>query len=131
MKARTSNHNTYSTGSHVMQYGDIRIDVEELERYLGFDPANENVTKPELPEILSSNSKFLTHVPQREADLLHLRHKVMLCDSSIISYVVAAASLFSLSLTDLCINRYILYVVEAMDLYWEKAKLLDNLLSDP
>jgi legumain len=61
----------------VMQYGDTKIDVEELERYLGFDPANENVTKPELPEFLSSNSEILTHVPQREADLLHLRHKVM------------------------------------------------------
>ncbi|KAG0554834.1 hypothetical protein KC19_12G123300 [Ceratodon purpureus] len=75
VKARTSNHNTYSTGSHVMQYGDIHIDVEELERYLGFDPANENVTKPELPESLSSNFEILTHVPQREADLLHLKHK--------------------------------------------------------
>jgi legumain len=75
VKSRTSNHNTYRTGSHVMQYGDTKIDVEELERYLGFDPANENVTKPELPEFLSSNSEILTHVPQREADLLHLRHK--------------------------------------------------------
>jgi hypothetical protein len=37
----------------------------------------ENVTKPELPEFLSSKAEILTHVPQREADLLHLRHKVM------------------------------------------------------
>lgn len=60
-----------------MQYGDININVEELERYLGFDPANENVTKPVLPEFLSSNSEIFTNAPQREADLLHLRHKVM------------------------------------------------------
>lgn len=77
VKARTSNHNTYRTGSHVMQYGDMHIDVEEMERYLGFDPANENVTKPELPEsLMSSSFQFHTHVPQREADLLHLKHKV-------------------------------------------------------
>lgn len=59
-----------------MQYGDIKINVEELETYLGFDPSNENVTKPELPEFLSSNSEIFTNAPQREADLLHLRHKV-------------------------------------------------------
>jgi legumain len=75
VKSRTSNHNTYRSGSHVMQYGDIKINVEELETYLGFDPSNENVTKPVLPEFLTSNSEIFTHAPQREADLLHLRHK--------------------------------------------------------
>lgn len=74
VKSRTSNHNTYRSGSHVMQYGDIKINVEELERYLGFDPANENVTKPVLPQFLASN-ELTTNAPQREADLLHLRHK--------------------------------------------------------
>jgi len=78
VKSRTSNDETYNSGSHVMQYGDLRIDVEELERFLGFDPANENVTKPDLPKILSQNThkRHLTHVPQRDADLLHLWHKV-------------------------------------------------------
>jgi legumain len=75
VKSRTSNHNTYSTGSHVMQYGDVKLDVEELERYFGYDPANENVTKPELPEFLSAHTEILTHVDQREADLIHLRYK--------------------------------------------------------
>ena len=60
-----------------MQYGDTKIDVEELERYLGFDPVNENVTKPELPELLSvTPNNILTHVEQREADLVHFWHKV-------------------------------------------------------
>lgn len=76
VKSRTSNHNTYRTGSHVMQYGDIQIDVEEMERFLGFDPTNENVTKPELPEFLSATpNNILTHVEQREADLVHFWHK--------------------------------------------------------
>ncbi|XP_024382719.1 vacuolar-processing enzyme isoform X2 [Physcomitrium patens] len=75
VKSRTSNHNTYRSGSHVMQYGDLKIDVEELERYLGFDPANENVTKPGLSELSPVNSDIVTHVPQREADLVHLKHK--------------------------------------------------------
>lgn len=77
VKSRTSNDETYNSGSHVMQYGDLRIDVEELECFLGFDPANENVTKPALPELLSQNTyKHLTHVPQRAADILHLMYKV-------------------------------------------------------
>ncbi|KAG0554538.1 hypothetical protein KC19_12G098600 [Ceratodon purpureus] len=74
VKSRTSDHDTYMTGSHVMQYGDIKIDAEEMELYLGFDPANENVTKPELPQAALVNAQG-THVPQREAELLHLWHK--------------------------------------------------------
>jgi legumain len=76
VKSRTSDHETYMTGSHVMQYGDVEIDAEQMEVYLGFDPANENVTKPELPEATSANAQGM-HVPQREADLLHLWHKVI------------------------------------------------------
>jgi legumain len=67
---RTSDHDTYMEGSHVMQYGDVEIEAEELEQYLGFDPANENVTKPGLSE-----PAVRGNVPQREADLLHLWHK--------------------------------------------------------
>jgi legumain len=79
VKARTSNHETYRTGSHVMQYGDINIDVEEMERYLGFDPANENVTKPVLPGLNLASTLMAgkeSAVNQRDADLLHLWHKV-------------------------------------------------------
>lgn len=64
-------------GSHVMQYGDVKIDAEKVELYLGFDPANENVTKPELREPAVAIAPVHAHVPQREADLLHLWHKVL------------------------------------------------------
>jgi len=79
VKARTSNHETYRTGSHVMQYGDINIDIEEMEQYLGFDPANENVTKHVLPRgnlasTLMAGKEFA--VNQHDVDLLHLWHKV-------------------------------------------------------
>jgi legumain len=93
VKSRTSNHNTYRTGSHVMQYGDIHIDVEELERYLGFDPANENVTKPDLPELLASNSEIFTNAPQREADLIHLRHKFINAEKGSLREATAAEDL--------------------------------------
>jgi legumain len=93
VKSRTSNHNTYRTGSHVMQYGDINIDVEELERYLGFDPANENVTKPDLPELLASNSEIFTNAPQREADLIHLRHKFTNAEKGSLREATAAEEL--------------------------------------
>ncbi len=79
VKERTSNHETYRTGSHVMQYGDINIDVEEMEQYLGFDPANENVTKPVLPGVNLASTLMAgkeSAVNQRDADLLHLWHKV-------------------------------------------------------
>jgi legumain len=62
-----------------MQYGDINIDVEEMERYLGFDPANENVTKPVLPGANLASTLMAgkeSAVNQRDADLLHLWHKV-------------------------------------------------------
>lgn len=59
-----------------MQYGDVKIDAEKVEVYLGFDPANENVTKPEIPEPAPVRGTGM-HVPQREADLLHLWHKVL------------------------------------------------------
>jgi legumain len=65
-----------------MQYGDINIDVEEMERYLGFDPANENVTKPVLPGVNLASTLMAgkeSAVNQRDADLLHLWHKVWYC----------------------------------------------------
>jgi len=73
VKARTSNHETYRTGSHVMQYGDINIDIEEMEQYLGFDPANENVTKHVLRRVnlastLMAGKEFA--VNQHDVDLL-------------------------------------------------------------
>lgn len=58
-----------------MQYGDVEIDAEKLEVYLGFDPANENVTEPEIPEYEVLGTSL--HVPQREADILHLWQKVL------------------------------------------------------
>eukprot|EP00249_Psilotum_nudum_P021336 c28073_g4_i1 orf=1-1014(-) len=44
VKIRTSNLNTYITGSHVMQYGDVNISREELYLYMGFHPGNDGVT---------------------------------------------------------------------------------------
>ena len=79
VKSRTSNHNTYKTGSHVMEFGDLKINMEELDWYLGFNPANENVTGPILPRDNFANSlrepKEL-HVNQRDADLFHYWHRV-------------------------------------------------------
>ncbi|XP_059639209.1 legumain [Cornus florida] len=67
VKLRTSNYNTYTAGSHVMEYGNKSLKPEKLYLYQGFDPATEN-----LP-----TNKFLcdTHldvVNQRDADLLFL-----------------------------------------------------------
>jgi legumain len=79
VKSRTSNHNTYKAGSHVMQYGDVHMTAEPLELYLGFDPATEDATDPVLPESGRTNT-LETRAPevvvnQRDGDLHYLWHK--------------------------------------------------------
>ncbi|KAJ9537236.1 hypothetical protein OSB04_029969 [Centaurea solstitialis] len=70
VKERTSNGNS-NYGSHVMQYGDLQLSMEELYLYLGTNPANDNLT------FVNSNSlqPSSTAVNQRDADLLHFWHK--------------------------------------------------------
>ncbi|KAG9154424.1 hypothetical protein Leryth_000858 [Lithospermum erythrorhizon] len=69
VRLRTSNYDTYNSGSHVMEYGNKSIKAEELYMYQGFDPATEN---------LPPNSNDLSNmgvVNQRDAELLFLWHK--------------------------------------------------------
>ncbi|XP_024525527.1 vacuolar-processing enzyme beta-isozyme [Selaginella moellendorffii] len=83
VKARTSDANTYRMGSHVMKYGDTNMDKERLSLYLGFDPANANLTSysEKAVELLPVGLKlFLQDKPassigQRDADLLHFWQK--------------------------------------------------------
>lgn len=69
---RTSNYNTYSGGSHVMEYGNNSIKSEKLYLYQGFDPATVNLPLNKLPV----NSQVGV-VNQRDADLLFLWHMVV------------------------------------------------------
>lgn len=74
VKLRTSNHNTYMSGSHVMQYGNITISQEELYLYMGFDSANSNAS------LVLENSPLLEKteakaINQRDADLLYMWQK--------------------------------------------------------
>ncbi|EMS56335.1 Vacuolar-processing enzyme beta-isozyme [Triticum urartu] len=66
VKKRTSDMNSYSAGSHVMEYGDKTFKDEKLYLYQGFNPANTNIT----------NKLFLqapkAAINQRDADLLFL-----------------------------------------------------------
>ncbi|GAB2274117.1 hypothetical protein Dimus_008889 [Dionaea muscipula] len=72
VKDRTSNYNTFTAGSHVMEYGNKSLKVEKLYLYQGFDPATENYFSP---------NKFhlniqMGGVNQRDADLLFLREQL-------------------------------------------------------
>uniref|UniRef100_A0A453P661 Uncharacterized protein n=1 Tax=Aegilops tauschii subsp. strangulata TaxID=200361 RepID=A0A453P661_AEGTS len=62
--------NSYSAGSHVMEYGDMTFKDEKLYLYQGFNPANTNIT----------NKLFLqapkAAINQRDADLLFLWRRV-------------------------------------------------------
>ncbi|EPS60990.1 vacuolar processing enzyme a, partial [Genlisea aurea] len=72
VKKRTGTANSGGS-SHVMQYGDLGLDVEDLFRYIGTDPANDNLTATgdnSLVPALASK-----HVNQRDADLVHFWHK--------------------------------------------------------
>ncbi|KAK6947617.1 Peptidase C13, legumain [Dillenia turbinata] len=78
VKERTSNFNTYTAGSHVMEYGNKSIKSEKLYLYQGYDPASVNFPP--------NNFRLDTHmdvVNQRDADLLFLwqRHKTAKDDS--------------------------------------------------
>jgi len=74
VKERTSNHQTYGMGSHVMQYGDIPISEDPLSLYIGFDPANADaIFENRLPQYL--REKDAAAINQRDADLLYLWQK--------------------------------------------------------
>ncbi|KAJ4712829.1 Vacuolar-processing enzyme [Melia azedarach] len=68
VKERTSNFNTYSIGSHVMQYGNTSIKSEKLYLYQGYDPASVNFPPNRL------GPARVGVVNQRDADLLFMWH---------------------------------------------------------
>ncbi|KAL7611106.1 hypothetical protein Lser_V15G09720 [Lactuca serriola] len=67
VKERTSNYDTFNSGSHVMEYGSKDIKPEKVSLYLGFDPETLN-----LPDNLISFDKKMDGVNQRDADLIFL-----------------------------------------------------------
>ncbi|KAL8515777.1 hypothetical protein ACS0TY_014464 [Phlomoides rotata] len=67
VKERTSNYNSYNSGSHVMEYGNKSIKSDKLYMYLGFDPATAN-----LPPNRIDSKDNMGVVNQRDADLLFL-----------------------------------------------------------
>lgn len=73
VKKRTANDNSVY-GSHVMQYGDLNLNKEDLVLYMGTNPANDNYT------FVDNNSLRLPSkaVNQRDADLVHFWDKVCL-----------------------------------------------------
>lgn len=70
VKKRTASENSFY-GSHVMQYGDLKISVENLFMYMGTNPANDNFTFVD-DNALRPASKA---VNQRDADLVHFWDK--------------------------------------------------------
>ncbi|KAJ0106591.1 hypothetical protein Patl1_18823 [Pistacia atlantica] len=87
VKERTSNFNTYSAGSHVMQYGNTSMITEKLYLYQGFDPATENFP----PNELWSDTQMGV-VNQRDADLLFMWHMVRLASFMPLKYKKADGS---------------------------------------
>ncbi|GJT14889.1 vacuolar-processing enzyme [Tanacetum coccineum] len=67
VKERTSNYDTYNSGSHVMEYGTKNIKPEKVYLYQGFDPESVN-----LPANQIRSNKKMNGVDQRDADLIFL-----------------------------------------------------------
>ncbi|PWA93794.1 asparaginyl endopeptidase 1 [Artemisia annua] len=67
VKERTSNFDTYNSGSHVMEYGTKDIKPEKVYLYQGFDPETVN-----LPANGIHLNKQMDGVNQRDADLIFL-----------------------------------------------------------
>ncbi|KAG9157319.1 hypothetical protein Leryth_004957 [Lithospermum erythrorhizon] len=70
VRKRTSNDNS-AFGSHVMQYGDLQLSVDNLFLYMGTNPANGNFTFVD-ENSLRPASKAIN---QRDADLVHFWDK--------------------------------------------------------
>ncbi|TVU00269.1 hypothetical protein EJB05_54311 [Eragrostis curvula] len=74
VKERTSAQDTYSLGSHVMQYGDMKQSAQSLYNFIGTNPANDNAT-------FGGRDNSLRHfsgggrVNQRDADLVYFWQK--------------------------------------------------------
>ncbi|KAF9689474.1 hypothetical protein SADUNF_Sadunf01G0095900 [Salix dunnii] len=67
VKERTSNYNTFTSGSHVMQYGNESLKGEKLYLYQGFDPASVN-----FPPNNGHIGARMDAVNQRDAELVFL-----------------------------------------------------------
>ncbi|KAL3499519.1 hypothetical protein ACH5RR_038612 [Cinchona calisaya] len=67
VKERTSNHHTFDSGSHVIEYGNKSIHAEKLYLYQGFDPATENLPSNQIDIHLRMDV-----VNQRSADLFFM-----------------------------------------------------------
>ncbi|CAN1333301.1 Vacuolar-processing enzyme, partial [Linum perenne] len=72
VKSRTSNANTYTGGSHVMEYGNNSIKSEKLYLYQGFDPATVNLPPHDDKNLVSE--RRMEVVNQRDAEILFLWH---------------------------------------------------------
>ncbi|KAL9227261.1 hypothetical protein vseg_002974 [Gypsophila vaccaria] len=71
VKSRASNGDSYY-GSHVMQYGDLKLNKDTLHLYMGSNPANENITYVDNNSLRPLSGKA---VNQRDADLVHFWEK--------------------------------------------------------
>lgn len=72
VKDRTAVHDSFSYGSHVMQYGSLELNVQHLFSYIGTNPANDDNTFVEDNSLPS----FSKAVNQRDADLVYFWQKV-------------------------------------------------------
>ncbi|KAG5524748.1 hypothetical protein RHGRI_031428 [Rhododendron griersonianum] len=84
VKRRTANGNS-AYGSHVMQYGDLKLSKEHIVLYMGTNPANDNYTYVD-ENFLRPPAKA---VNQRDADLLHFWDKVC-AQPSLFQYQITA-----------------------------------------
>nr|ABF00019.1 legumain precursor [Saccharum officinarum] len=71
VKDRTAAQDTFSYGSHVMQYGSLELNVQKLFSYIGTNPANDGNTFVEDNSLPS----FSKAVNQRDADLVYFWQK--------------------------------------------------------
>lgn len=109
VRRRTAN-SDLDASSHVMQFGNMNQRKNVLFSYVGTNPANANYSYTDI-NAESSPPTFSTLVDQRDADLLHLRHKVYKPPSSSFLFYF----LFSKFFNHLCINTDIyIYIYMAM-----------------
>jgi len=88
VKERTSNYNAFTSGSHVMQYGNESLKGEKLFLYQGFDPASVN-----FPPNNGHIGARMDVVNQRDAELVFLWQMVSAANGLSMTFYITSSSI--------------------------------------
>eukprot|EP00252_Welwitschia_mirabilis_P005158 TRINITY_DN1560_c0_g1_i1.p1 TRINITY_DN1560_c0_g1~~TRINITY_DN1560_c0_g1_i1.p1 ORF type:complete len:492 (+),score=93.14 TRINITY_DN1560_c0_g1_i1:150-1625(+) len=109
VRERTSNHNTYNSGSHVMQYGNLTMNEEKLSLYMGSNPENSGANLIFRNIFTMFNEEDMS-INQRDADLLYLWRKYLRCEGNSFEKMKAQKKMLEVMAHRMQIDRSVEFV---------------------